>query len=137
MSRNRTEPRFLRLLLIGRLNLMAFRWRADDGPLLVVFGSSLSPSPHQLKKCQSWTPIIIHLIPCVCVCLGKCTFTHKETFRPIRRLLVWSGPEVIKLFSCSTQMSKKFQLLMKTKIPRNNCWHFNIYEQDKFCAQLS
>ena len=19
----------------------------------------------------------------------------------------------------------------------NNCWHFNIYEQDKFCAQLS
>ena len=26
---------------------MAFRWRADDGPLIVVFGS---PSPHQLKK---------------------------------------------------------------------------------------
>ena len=19
----------------------------------------------------------------------------------------------------------------------NNCWHFNVYEQDKFCAQLS
>ena len=31
---------------------MAFRWRADDGPLLTVFGS-----PHQLKKkrWQSWT----------------------------------------------------------------------------------
>ena len=30
---------------------MAFRWWADDGPLIVVFGSS-----HQLKKkpCQSW-----------------------------------------------------------------------------------
>ena len=28
-----------------------------------------------------------------------------------------SGPEVIKLFSCSTQLSTKFQLLMKTKIP--------------------
>ena len=27
--------------------LMAFPWRADDGPILVVFGSSL---PHQLKK---------------------------------------------------------------------------------------
>ena len=28
-----------------------------------------------------------------------------------------SGPEVIKLFSCSTQLSTKFQLLIKTKIP--------------------
>ena len=27
------------------------------------------------------------------------------------------GPEVIKLFSCSTQLSTKFQLLIKTKIP--------------------
>ena len=31
----------------------------------------------------------------------------------------WSGLEVIKLFSCSTQLSTKFILL--------NCWHFNIY----------
>ena len=69
-------------------------------------------------------------------------------------------PEVIKLFSCSTQMSTKFQLLIKIKIlineevpcckslkcciyhdnkclNANNCWHFNIYEQYKFCAQLS
>ena len=30
-----------------------------------------------------------------------------------------SGPEVIKLFSCSTQMSTKFQLLINTKIPTN------------------
>ena len=29
---------------------MAFRWRADDGPLLVLFGSSLPSS------CQNWTP---------------------------------------------------------------------------------
>ena len=70
------------------------------------------------------------------------------------------GPEVIKLFSCLTQLSMKFQLLTKTKIQANkevscfkslrcctyhankcknanNCWHFNIYEQDKFRAQLS
>ena len=69
-------------------------------------------------------------------------------------------PEVIKLFSCSTQLSTKFELLIKTKIPTNkeitcfkslrlciyhaykclnanNCWHFNIYEQDKFRAQPS
>ena len=34
---------------------MAFRWRSDDGPLLLVFGS-----PHQLKnnnKTPSWTPL--------------------------------------------------------------------------------
>ena len=29
------------------------------------------------------------------------------------------GPEVIKLFSCPTQLSTKFQLLIKTKIPTN------------------
>ena len=34
------------------------------------------------------------------------------------RLLI-PGPEVIKLFSCSTQLSMKFQLLIKTKIPTN------------------
>ena len=28
------------------------------------------------------------------------------------------GLEVIKLFSCSTQLSTKFQLLIKTKIPK-------------------
>ena len=30
--------------------------------------------------------------------------------------VVCSGPEVIKLFSCSTQLSIKFQLLIKTQI---------------------
>ena len=30
-----------------------------------------------------------------------------------------SDPEVIKLFSCSTQLSTKFQLLIETKIPTN------------------
>ena len=29
------------------------------------------------------------------------------------------GPEVINLFSCSTQLSTKFQLLLKTKILTN------------------
>ena len=33
--------------------------------------------------------------------------------------VAFPGPEVIKLFSCSTQLSTKFQLLMKTKIPTN------------------
>ena len=30
-----------------------------------------------------------------------------------------SGPEVIKLFSCSTELTTKYQLLIKTKIPTN------------------
>ena len=61
------------------------------------------------------------------------------------------GPRGYKTFSCSTQLSTKFQLLIKTKIDvscfkslrccnyhaNKCCWHFNIYEQDKFRAQLS
>ena len=71
-----------------------------------------------------------------------------------------SGPEVIKLFSCSTQLSKKFILLINVKMPtiagiltfisminttseslkaRNFsiCWYFSFYERLKFRAQLS
>ena len=69
-----------------------------------------------------------------------------------------AGPEVIKLFSCSTQLSMEFQMLIKSKLLKNkdfscfqmlrcciyhahkyqnDCWHFNIYEHDKFHAQLS
>ena len=37
---------------------MAFRWRADDGPFIVVFGSFLpsSTKKQNKKKRQSWTP---------------------------------------------------------------------------------
>ena len=71
-----------------------------------------------------------------------------------------SGPEVIKLFSCSTQLSMKFVLLINLKlltilnsfllnIAQNenftankyenaNCsWLFHIYKQRNFHAQLS
>ena len=70
------------------------------------------------------------------------------------------GLEVIKLVSCSTQLSMEFQMLIKSKMLKNkdfsclrivrcciyhghkylnanNCWHFNIYEHDKFHAQLN
>ena len=72
------------------------------------------------------------------------------------------GPEVIKLFSYSTQLSMKFTLLINVKMPtivgiltiismintvttserlntRNFfiCHYFSFYEQLKFCAQLS
>ena len=70
-----------------------------------------------------------------------------------RQRLPCSGPEDIKLFSCSTQLSTKFKLLIKTKIPKRKMFlplslsdvvfimliNFKmptIYKQDKFCAQL-
>ena len=69
-------------------------------------------------------------------------------------------PEVIKLFAYSTQLSTKFILLINVKMPtivgiltfismintsserlkaRNFfiCQYFSVYEQLKFCAQLS
>ena len=47
-----------------------------------------------------------------------------------------SGPEVKKLFSCSTELSMKFQLLIKTKIPVNKEFCFKslkccIYHANK------
>ena len=36
---------------------MAFRWRADVGPLIVVFRSSLSSSTQNKKRCQRRTPL--------------------------------------------------------------------------------
>ena len=39
-----------------------------------------------------------------------------EVFRPQRKQ---PGPEVIKLFSCSTQLSIKFKILISIKISRN------------------
>ena len=70
------------------------------------------------------------------------------------------GSEVIKLFSCSTQLSTKFILLINVKMPtivgiltfisminttseRLNtinffiCWYFSFYEQLKFRAPIS
>ena len=58
-----------------------------------------------------------------------------------------SGPEVIKLFSCSTQLSMKFQQVMKTEMLKNKdfscfetprcCIYHARYEHDKFRSQLS
>ena len=63
--------------------------------------------------------------------------TNMEEIRNI--LGCKSKPEVIKLFSFSTQLSRKFILLINIKITLNfyhffsaeqscaSCWHFNIY----------
>ena len=72
----------------------------------------------------------------------------------------WTGPEVIKLFSCSTQLRTKFILLINVKMSTivgiltfismiNTtserlkainffiCWYSSFFEQLKFRAQLS
>ena len=94
--------------------------------------------------------------------MTKTQVRHKQSLRSLRRccsLPTKTCPEVIKLASCSTQLSINFQLLIKTKMPKNKdfyffqtvqcciyhadkclnankCWHFNIYEQVKFRSQL-
>ena len=39
------------------------------------------------------------------------------------------GPKVIKLFSCSTQLSMKFQLFIKTKILKNKNFSNSFHSQ--------
>ena len=56
------------------------------------------------------------------------------------------GLEVIKLFSCSAQLSMKFSPLIDVKMPTivgiltsmsGNCWHFNKYEREKYHSRLN
>ena len=62
---------------------------------------------------------------------------NKVLFLTVYVILTQPGSEVIKHFSCSTQLNTKFQLLIKTKLPTNVKIPFIIYQQDKFLAQLS
>ena len=41
------------------------------------------------------------------------------------------GSEVIKHFSCSTQLSMNFFLLINVNMLTKNCWHFNISEKSE------
>ena len=75
-------------------------------------------------------------------------------------LVLCTGPRVLKIFACSTQLSMEFILLINVKMPtivgilafisilnttserlktRNFliCLYLNVYEQLKFCAQMS
>ena len=60
---------------------MAFRWRANDGPLLVLIGSSLPLSPHKKNHCQSWTSSgkSFFIPPCVVKCISYCLHTYNTT----------------------------------------------------------
>ena len=51
------------------------------------------------------------------------------------QLLIKAEMLIINDFSCYQTFSV-FILIMNI-LKANICWHFNIYERDKFCAQLS
>ena len=99
---------------------------------------------------------------CFLHCLYSTNFLSYQDSQqlPITLFLSRQGPDVIKLFSCSTQLSMKFILLINVKMPtivgiltyismidttserleaRNFfiCQYFSFYEQLKFRAQLS
>ena len=44
---------------------------------------------------------------------------HEKILKYVYLGTIRPGPEALKLFSCTTQLSTKFQLLTKTKIPTN------------------
>ena len=90
----------------------------------------------------------------------KFSIMSRQKTRSSSRGVETPGPKVIKLFSSSAQLIMKFQLLIDVEIVKisgkfrfrtkklvidpahkclnaNNCWHFNIYEQDKSKSQLS
>ena len=62
----------------------------------------------------------------------KDTFGHMRQTKP---LIVESGSEVIKLFSCSTQLSMEFSLLINMKMP-TIVGIFIFISKDKSHAQL-
>ena len=82
-------------------------------------------------------------------------FVVMNMVRLVLQVNLLLGPEVINLVLCSAQLSMKLTVLINTRIAQinrcvrfrspkpliypadkclnaNNCWHFNVYQQDKF-----
>ena len=51
------------------------------------------------------------------MCVNGILADHDLIFTIINQFGPRSGPEIIKLFACLTQLSMKFQLLIKIKMP--------------------
>ena len=81
---------------------MAFCWQADDGPLIVAFGSSLPKS----KKRQSWTPSdkTFWIMGIICIlCTGHAIQTLK--CRYISILVQYLDTKmIVHWFKCYEQM---------------------------------
>ena len=64
-----------------------------------------------MVPCGEFGLVGLMLLPLIVYCDIEIPDQHMNHCMP--------GPEVIKLFSCSTQLSMKFRLLMKIKILKN------------------
>ena len=78
--------------------------------------STLVKIPHCWKS--HVTAHILIFCQIFCIFNQKC-LTLESTIFFLPKMPIRPGPEVINLFSCSTQLSTKFQLFIKTKIPTN------------------
>ena len=56
---------------------------------------------------------IHHIHPC----MRTCSYTNTQSYFGVVDYMPSSGPKVLKLFSCSTQLSKKFIPLINVKMP--------------------
>ena len=56
---------------------------------------------------------------CMLDCISNRVMKWSVSLRELRINLKASGPEVIKLVSCSAQLSMKFEMLISIKISRN------------------
>ena len=71
------------------------------------------------SKIFVWSEIIISFWHGVCVGILELIVSIPVPSIPPHRMLQ-PGPEVIKLFSCSTQLSMKFQSLISTEMVKIN-----------------
>ena len=99
---------------------MAFRWQVDDGPLLVLFGSSSPSKKEEKKRCQSWTPLAkffwiractqISVFMCCLVVLSLSNSILGQAAKFLTRLqctcTAWSVFSAVATFACDSQNLK-------------------------------
>ena len=128
---------------------------SNPGPLTYESGAL----PIALRGPANMSHLSIHAKPENLLQSSHHQYPHLKSYTCVLLLLVTGkterpGPEVMKLFSCSTQLSMKFSMLTSIKILRIQLFHahislkwhflmlkcqqlFNIYEHENFHAQLN
>ena len=76
---------------------------------------AVQPCDHLLGKGSPLGSLVCYAFLCFCHFPNWCS----ESGMIFYLIVSIPVPEVLKLFSCSTQLNRKFQLLIKTKIPTN------------------
>ena len=102
---------------------MAFRWQADDGPLLVLIGSSLPLSPHRKTPTLSELDPLwqIFLYPRMCSKMHKLLLTYIQYNQNLSLLLHCMFEDLLYAYKISTKILCTclfFRLLLY--VPVNN-----------------